>query len=181
MDAVKAVFERKSVREYTADQITEEQLNVLTEAALCGPGGAALHISVIQNADLIKRLSDMAKEGMLNSGNAFSVGRASLPGYEPCYGAPTLFLFCSPAGNDASTASCAAENVLIAATALGLGSCYLMSTKFAFVGEKGAEHAKECGIPEGYEFTCGAIVGTKAGDAFASPYGQRNRTINFVK
>ncbi len=180
MDAIDAILKRESVRQYKKDQITDKDLNVILEAGKSGPGGGAYHLTVIQKADLIQKINDKTKEAMLNSGMEFSVKRASTPGYEPVYGAPTLILLSASDPNGIANTSCSAENMLIAATALGLGSCYLMSIRGAFAGEEGAAIAAECGLPEGNTVLCGVIAGYKAGDAFKSPV-PKIRTVNTVK
>jgi FMN reductase [NAD(P)H] len=179
MDTIEAILKRKSVRSYKKEQITDKELETVLEAGRSGPGGGAYHISVIQKAELIKKINDTAKAAMLN-GNDFSKQRASLPGYEPVYGAPTLILLSAGDPNGIANTSCCAENMLVAATALGLGSCYLMSVRGAFAGDNGAALLKECGVPEGNQICCAVILGYKAGDAFAST-APKVRTVNYVK
>ncbi len=180
MDAIEAILKRKSVRSYKKDQIADKALETIIEAGKSGPGGGKYHITVIQKADLIQKINDKAKEAMLNSGMEFSVKRASLPGYEPVYGAPTLILLSAGDQGGVANISCSAENMLVAATALGLGSCYLMSIRGAFGADAGADLAKECGLPEGNMVLCGVIVGYQDGEAFKSP-APKIRTVNYVK
>ena len=180
MDTIDAILKRKSVRSYKKDQISDKDLETLLEAGKSGPGGGKYHLTVIQKADLIQKINDASKAAMLNSGIEFSVNRASIPGYEPVYGAPTLILLSAGDPNGLANVSCSAENMLVAATALGLGSCYLMSIRGAFGGDAGAAIALECGLPEGNTVFCAVIVGYQDGEAFASP-APKVRTVNFVK
>ena len=161
MDTLQAISKRKSIRSYKDEQIPDSALEKILAAGSCAPVAGSFQMSVIQNPELLKKINDTAKKAMLDSGVPFAVERASLPGYEPLYGAPTLIVLCSPEGspNGAANTSCAAENMIIAATALGLGSCYLGSPRMAFGGEGGAELAREAGIPEGFSFNCAVIVG----------------------
>ena len=179
MEALEAIMKRQSVRSYKKDQIMDKDLEAILEAGKSGPGGGAYHLSVIQKPELIQKLSDVTKAAML-AGGGFGQQRASLPGYEPAYGAPTLILLSAGDPNGIANTSCCAENMLVAATALGLGSCYLMSVRAAFGGETGAELAKVCGIPEGNQVNCAVIVGYQAGDAFKST-APKVRTVNYVK
>jgi FMN reductase [NAD(P)H] len=179
MDTIEAILKRKSVRSYTNQQISDKDLETILETGKCGPGSGALQLSVIQKPELIQRINDITKAAML-AGEGFMKQRASTPGYEPIYGAPTLILLSAGDPNGMANTSCTAENMLIAATALGLGSCYLMSPRAAFAGDNGAVLMRECGIPEGSTFNCAVIVGYKAGDAFTSP-APKVRTVNYVK
>ena len=180
MDAIDAILKRKSVRSYKKDQISDKDLETILEAGKSGPGGGQYHLSVIQKADLIQKINDRAKQAMLDSGIEFSVKRASIPGYEPVYGAPTLILLSADNPGGIASTSCSAENMLVAATALGLGSCYLMSIRGAFGGEDGAAVAQACGLPEGNTVFCGVIVGYPDGEKFKSPV-PKVRTVNVVK
>lgn len=179
MDALEAILKRKSVRSYKKEQITDKELETILEAGKSGPGGGAYHMSVIQKPELLKKINDTTKIAMLNGGG-FMKERASLPGYEPVYGAPTLILLSASDPNGIANTSCSAENMLIAATALGLGSCYLMSVRGAFNGDGGSGLLKECGIPEGNTICCAVIAGYQEGEAFKSP-AQKVRTVNYVK
>ncbi len=163
MDALQAISKRRSIRSYKSQQIPDSTLEKILAAGSCAPVAGSFQMSVIQKPELLKKINDTTKEAMLSSGIPFSVERASLPGYEPLYGAPTLIALYSTEGSPtgAANASCAAENMLIAATALGLGSCYLASPRMAFGGKDGAELAREAGIPEGFSFNCAIIVGYK--------------------
>jgi nitroreductase len=179
MDALEAIMKRKSVRSYKKEQIPDKDLETILEAGKSGPGGGAYHISVIQKASLIQKINDITKAVML-AGTGFMKERASLPGYEPVYGAPTLIILSAGDPSGIANTSCCAENMLIAATALGLGSCYLMSIRGAFSGENGPELIKECGIPEGSTVCCAVIVGYQDGEAFKST-APKVRTINYVR
>jgi len=179
MDALEAILKRKSVRSYKKEQVTDEELKKLVDAGMSGPGGGPVHLTVIQKAELIRKINDITKNIML-SGTGFMKERASLPGYEPVYGAPTLILLSAPDQNGAANCACAAENILVAATALGLGSCYLMSVKGAFSGENAPALLAECGVPEGNTVCCAVIAGYQDGEAFSSA-NRKVRTVNYVK
>ena len=62
--------------------------------------------------------------------------------------------------------SCAAENMMLAATELGLGSCFLMGPMIAFSDP--ALRAR-LGLPEGYEPLIGVALGYAAGERPAPP------------
>jgi nitroreductase len=186
MDAIEAIMKRKSVRSYKNEQISDKDLETILEAGKSGPGGGAYHLSVIQKPELLQKINDATKAVML-AGTGFMKERASLPGYEPIYGAPTLILLSAGDPNGIANTSCSAENMLVAATALGLGSCYLMSIRGAFSSdskavayENGPGLLKECGIPDGNQVNCAVILGYQAGDAFKST-APKVRTVNYVR
>jgi nitroreductase len=74
-----------------------------------------------------------------------------------------LILISAPADGPFSAVNAAlvAENMLLEATGLGLGSCYLVSpTRALNGGDK--DLAREAGVPEGYAVQCAVIVGYAA-------------------
>jgi nitroreductase len=112
---------------------------------------------------------------MIHSDRTFLQQRASLPGYQPLYGAPVLILLSAPAKAPFSAANTAlaAENMLLEATGLGLGSCYIVSPTMALNGENNHALAKEAGIPDGNEVLCALVIGYPAAeDPFTM--GERN-------
>ena len=168
MNTLEAIRARKSVRSYKQSPVEAGKLEQLIAAANNAPTTGTLHISVVENRDILKSLNDAVLIAMKNSGNDFLVGRASLEGYQPLYGAPVLFLFSAPEGAPytEAAASCAAANITIAATELGLGSCYVISPLLGM--KANAEFGKQIGVPEGFAPVCGVLAGYSDGDAFGT-------------
>jgi hypothetical protein len=129
MNVSEAIAKRKSVRAYEDKPVPADVLKRIVEAGQWAPNSRPFQISVIQNIGLRQRINDRALDAMVHSGNEFAQQRASLPGYQPIYGAPVLILLSAPADAPSGTANTAlaAENMLLEATGLGLGSCYLVS------------------------------------------------------
>jgi nitroreductase len=75
----------------------------------------------------------------------------------------------------------AAENMLLEATGLGLGSCYLVSPTRALNGENNLDLAREAGVPKGYTVQCAVIVGYAASENKFS-LGERSKRgkVNYV-
>ena len=127
-----AIMQRKSIRSYTDQPVSDEDLATIIEAGRWAPNAGPYNISVIRNSDLLNRIDDLTSKAMLASGNDFLIERASLPGYRPLYGAPVLIILSGPSDapyTQLNAATCA-ENMLLQATELGLGSCFLRSPVF---------------------------------------------------
>lgn len=151
METLKTIAARRSCRAFKLGQITEEQLAALIKAGQAAPVGMKqpVHLSVVQDPALLADIEAAAGAAM---------GR---PDAHPLYGAPTVVIASYPkelgeALGIANTA-CAVQNILLAATDLGLGNIFLWTANFAF--KDNTQLAVRCGIPEGYVPVSTAGVG----------------------
>ena len=183
MNISEAIAKRKSVRAYLDKPVLDDDLKKIVEAGRWAPNAGPFQISVVLNAGLRQKINDRTLDAMVHSGNEFLQQRASLPGYQPIYGAPVLILLSAPADAPHSmrNTALAAENMLLEATGLGLGSCYLVSPTLALNGESNRDLAQEAGIPDGYALQCAVIVGYAA-DRNKFTVGERTRkgSVNYV-
>lgn len=158
METLKAIAVRKSTRAYRPEQIKEQELEAVLSAACMSPVGMGrhdtVHLTVIQNRELLNKI---AAGGKVN-------GPHEDRG-DPFYGAPTMVLVSADksagipgAGIEAMNAACIIENMLIAATDLGLGSVYLMGV-VAMAINTNKELQREMGIPEGFEPVAAVAIG----------------------
>lgn len=130
---------RKSVRSYLDKAVEPEKVKAIAEAGNMSAKAAKLSFYAITNPATLREVAETAKEMMKNSGNDFLAMRAGTPGFDPIYNAPAIVVVTAASsmpgfGNEINIASagCAGENMLLAATALGLGSCYTVSPTLAF-------------------------------------------------
>jgi nitroreductase len=183
METIEAINRRKSVRAYEEKAVPQDVLSTIIEAGQRPPNAGPFHLSVIRNSALLKKINDLTREAMLNSDNAFSRQRASLPGYEPIYGAPVLILLSAPEDSPfgAINTALSAENMLIQATEVGLGSCFLISPTRVLNGAGNRELAREAGVPEGYAVQCAVIVGYAAAEnKFSVSERARKGTVHYI-
>ncbi|BBO84849.1 nitroreductase [Desulfosarcina ovata subsp. sediminis] len=166
MNVSEAITKRKSVRAYLDKPVLAEDLAKIVEAGQWAPNAGAFQISVIRNAGLRQRINDLTHSAMANSGVEFLQQRVSLPGYQPLYGAPVLLLLSGPTESpySAVNTSLAAENMILEATELGLGSCYIVSPTLALNAGNDRALAQEAGIPDSYQLQCAVIIGYAAAE-----------------
>ena len=183
MDISEAIAKRKSVRAYLDKPVLADDLEKIVEAGRWAPNSGPFQISVIRNAGLRQKINDRTLDAMVRSDNEFLQQRASLPGYQAIYGAPVLILLSGPADAPHSlrNTALAVENMLLEATGLGLGSCYLFTPTLALNGESNRDLAQEAGIPDGYALQCAVIVGYAAAeDKFTVAERTRKGSVNYV-
>ena len=183
LSALDAIFTRRSVRAYTHRKIDDATVRALLDAAVQAP--TAVHLEpwafiVIQDDATLRRYSDRAKASWgaeaaryrdLHEAPALRGGfaaRLADPDFSIFYDAGTLILICSKDRGPFAAADCwlAAENLMLAATALGLGTCCIGSAVTAL---NTVEARAELHIPEDVTVVAPIVVGVPAGDAVEVP------------
>lgn len=140
-EALEVLKNRRAIRRYKPDQISEDELRAVLEAGIYAPtgtGSQGVKIVVVQKPE------DIAA---VNALNAQILGN---PGAKPYYGAPTILLIfeteqCVTHELDGA-AVC--TNLLNAAYAAGLGSCWIHRCKQMFETDEGRELLRRWGIAE---------------------------------
>lgn len=171
---IDALLERRSVRAYRAEQISDEELSDILLTARYAPssmGQQARHITVIQNKKLLNDIiAETKKIGEQN-------GRTFAPDYTPFYNAPTVIAFSAPqvAKYGREDVACAIMNLMTAAHAYGLGTCYIGSA----TGLGAPEIVEQLHLPAGYvPFGCVTVGYPLNMPPAAAP--RREDDINYI-
>jgi nitroreductase len=142
-DILKALRERRSVRQFKAEQITDEELKAVLEAGAFAPtamGRQDPWIVAVQNPEIVAQLLRMNAEVLGMEGN-------------PYYGAPTIVLVFGSRPdkwpNAVYDGSLVLGNMMNAAHAIGLGSCWINREREMFDTPEGQELMQHFGLPEG--------------------------------
>lgn len=98
------------------------------------------------------------------------------------YEAPAVFILSADRNFDWSSldAGIAAENIHLAAQALGLGSVIIGIIKGALTGEKQEYFSKALKFPENYEFAIAVAVGYKATEKAPHTY-EEEKAVSYIK
>jgi nitroreductase len=174
----KAIYARRSVRAYLPTVLDGTALQTLLAAAVHAP--TAIHeepwaFVIVQNHALLQRLSDVAKplfvEELRRSnaqGASHSFDRFIRPDHNIFYDADALIIICTNQHGPFVAADCwlAAENLMLAATGMGLGSCVIGSAVAALNMQK---VKAELGIPDEYTVIAPIVVGVPGGETAATP------------
>lgn len=151
-EAMKNLLTRRSVRKYKPGQITDEELRAVLEAGTYAPtarGTQSPLIVAVQNAEDIALMSRL---------NAAVWGRAD---FDPFFGAPTVVVVFAQAGNvnGVQDASLVMGNLLNAAHALGLGSCWINRAREVFEMPEGKALLKKWGVEGDWVGVGNCIIG----------------------
>ena len=148
---------RRSCRSYRPEQITEQELDAVLEAGAYAPTGRGFQ------APVLVAIQDPALIARLERQNAAIMGT---PEGKPFYGAPTVVVVLADKSRPTYLydGSCAMCNMLNAAHALGLGSCWIHRAREEFDSPEGKALLKEWGLEGEYEGIGHCLLGYPAGD-----------------
>ena len=146
LSGLDVIFTRRSVRAYTPQKLDESTIKSLLDAAVQAP--TAMHMEpwafvVLQDVGMLKRYSDRAKGSWAKDAEKYRdlhagvdadsektfAERFASPDFCIFYDANTLIVICARPMGPFVAADCwlAAENLMLAAGALGLGTCCIGS------------------------------------------------------
>jgi nitroreductase len=171
MELSELIRHRRSIRKYTSQQIAQSDLEKIIEAGVYAPnagGGQRSMIVGIHNPTLVEHIGKLNVACMDRSRLAGSYVSKEQPSIidDPSiksgfYGAPSVvivfaqknFLYSVP------DAFCAAENMVLMATSLGISSCIIARGEETFTSAEGAQMLAEWGVPENMVARCFVILG----------------------
>lgn len=155
-ETLKNLMERRSIRGYKKDLVPKETLDEILKAGTYAPSGMgsqATMMVVTQNPELVAKLSKLNARVMGSKG-------------DPFYGAPTVVMVFadSAQGTFVENGSLVMGNLMNAAHALGVDSCWIHRAREVFASEEGKKLKEQWGVPESYEGIGNCILGYREGD-----------------
>lgn len=168
MDIIKA---RHSIRKYTDEQISHEDMEKILEAGNFAPnaGGGQRSIMIgVRDKELTTQIGimNLSKFDRHNLAGSFVSKEQPSNIDDPAikngfYGAPSViaifgqnnFLFRE------ADAFCCAENMILQATELGIASCIISRGAETFLSAEGQSLLKQWEIPSNYSAICFVILG----------------------
>ena len=176
MEALKAIMTRRSTRRMSLEMPSREQLDTIIEAGRYAPSGSnsqTTHFIVITNKELLAEIAGIVMTGFaameLKEDTYVSIKNAILMArkgqYAFHYKAPVLIVTANKKGygNAIADSACALENMMIAANALDLGSCWINQLHWLDENDAVREFMCKIGLGEDETITGGLIVGYAAG------------------
>lgn len=161
-EAMQNILSRRSVRKYQETQISNDLLDTVLEAGLYAPSGMNT-----QGVRLVA-VRDKATRDLLAKLNAAVMGRDT----DPFYGAPCVIVVLADPdlyGGWVEDGALALGNMMNAAQALGLGSCWIHRARQVFDSPEGKELLKRWGLPENLRGVGNCILGYPAEAPAARP------------
>ena len=171
---LKDLKERRNIRAYRPEQIKEEELQKILEAGTYAPTGMGMQspkIIVVQDQETRDYLSKL---------NARVMGDE---GADPFYGAPTVLVVLASKERPTCVedGSLVMGNLMNAAHAVGVGSCWIHRAREVFGSEEGKELLKKWGVEGDYIGVGHCILGYPADGAVPEAKPRKDDYIVYVR
>ena len=160
---IENIMTRVSVRNFTNEPVSRADLQTLMKVGIQAPSAnnrQDWEVRVIDNQQSLKELSDLVKKSEGGAQLAERVGDKTIFG-----NAPAVFFIAQETGAPYSGVDTGllSENIMLAANAMGLGTCYQAGTVRAMTSvPEAVEYLKKLGFSENYELLNIILVGHPA-------------------
>jgi nitroreductase len=192
-EVIANIKNRRSIRRYKSEQLLNEELSSILEAGRFAPSGGnnqTSHLIVIQNEDVLRDLKQLVAkelskmllyEGMYKSLEA-SIRASQKDGYDFCYNAPTLVVAANRKGYGNAMADCACvlENMMLAATSLHIGSCWINQLHWLDENSAIRLFMQQHGLDEN-ETICGSLALGHSAMKEQPPLKRTGNTITYIR
>ena len=151
MDAMQNLLQRRSVRKYTDQQVPEELLDQVLEAGIYAASGMNSQVSILV------AVTDRETRDELSRMNAAVMGTDA----DPFYGAPCVVVVLADQERYTwvEDASLVMGNLMNAAHAVGLGSCWIHRARQMFDSDEGKALLRKWGLSETLRGVGNCILG----------------------
>ena len=172
MEAMEAIFTRRSTRKMKPDVPEKELISQVIEAgrsAPCGSNSQKTHMIVITRGSVLSELAGIVRDAFaeMEAGPdtyvslRHSIEASKKGNYVFHYNAPVLIVTANKKdyGNAMADSACALENMMIAANALDLGSCWINQLHWLDGHPAVRSFMEALGLKEDETITGGLILG----------------------
>lgn len=194
-EVMNTILHRRSIRRFDSRQIEESALQEILQAGLYAPsagGRQDVIFAVCQDREINERLGRIKRA---NSHPRMATAASYVSREQPSiaddpkltnafYDAPTVITFFAPKQFLFSVDDCAvaAENMMLAADALGIGSCYIGQGWPAFADPYGQEVLKNWRIPTDHYAVMQLVLGyPREGDRHPTPKPRKEDRVLYIR
>ena len=150
-NTINDIMNRRSIRKYKPEQITREELDIILQAGICAPTGKN------RQSPILIAVQDKEVRDLLSRMNAQVLGAD----VDPFYGAPTVVVVLAKADSPHAVqdGSLVLGNMMTAAKAIGLGSCWINRAREVFDSAEGKQLLARWGVEGDYIGVGNCILG----------------------
>ena len=195
MDALEAIRTRRSSRRLLPVVPEKELLDQIIEAGRLAPSGSnsqTTHFIVITNAELLTEIAgivmaefakkEVTEDTYVSLRNSILLSKKGQYAFH--YMAPVLIVTANKKGygNAIADSACALENMMIAANALDLVSCWINQLHWLDESEAVRAFMEKIGLGEDETITGGLIVGyVPEGELQREPLPRKGNPVTWVE
>ena len=165
-ETLNTIAKRFSCRSYTDEMPTEEQLMSIIQAGIEAPSGMnrqGWQVILVKDKELIADMDAEGMEMMSQMEDQAMYNRIMARGGKLLYNAPCLVVIAikeaDPKGAELVDLGIVAQNIVLAATSLGVDNVHCGLLGLSFAGDKSDEFKSRLQFPEGYEYGIGVLLG----------------------
>lgn len=184
-ELIDIIKKRRSIRAYTGEQIKQEELDIILEAGTYAPSAAGMqlwHFTVIQNQQLLDEISIEGKKIYRSMDLEFLQNLGKNEAFHMFFHAPTVIVISGKVDSISPQSDCAvaAQNIMLAAETLGIGSCWVSAVPVLVQTEEGKRLIERLELPEGYAPYTSVTLGYKHSEIHkAAP--RRDGMVSYIK
>ncbi len=193
-DVIRTITHRRSIRRFSETQVGSEELQQILTAGMYAPsagGRQGVFFAVCQNREINLKLGRIKRA---NSRPRMATATSWVSKEQPSiaddpkltdafYGAPTVITLFAPKEFLFSAEDCAAaaENMMLAADSLGIGSCYIGQGWTAFADPFGQELLRKWEIRTDYYAVAQLLLGyPREGDEHPAAKARKDGRILMI-
>lgn len=150
-DVVAAIMARRSIRKYKEQPVEREKMEVILDCGIHAPNAMnrqAWAVRVVDNPEFLNGITEVYLQELGEKGEKMK----NEPGWRNMFrNAPTVVFIAAPDAPYGSVdVGLMAENMMLAAQSMGIGSCCLGGPIGFLRGESAAPYVERLKLPEGY-------------------------------
>lgn len=163
-DTIRSILDRRSIRAYKPDAVSDEHLAILKECALASPtavNAQSWHFTFVTDRDIIAQIDRATLDAFAAAGDASTCERVKSRGGAVFYNAPlAVFISCDKNSKWGDVdAGIAVENLSLAAHSLGLGSVIIGMCAAAFNGGESERLEQLLQFPADHRYAIAIAIG----------------------
>lgn len=183
-ETITTILNRRSIRAYKQEQIKEEDLQIILKAGLFAPSAMnqqSWHFTVVRNKETLQKINQTVRDNFLKSGIKRFEEMAKSENFNLFYNAATLIIVSGDEKAIAPQCDCALAmgNMFLAASSIGIGSCWIHATTQLSNTEEGNSLISVLGIPQGNKIFASGVFGYAAVEAPAAA-PRKDNTVNII-
>ena len=161
MGVIEAIEARRSVRAYKDTAVEHEKLELLAKCGVLAPSAMnrqEWEVRIVENKAWIDGATATYLKAVEGTGKADYM---LTPTFKNIFrnAAAVIFVGAPDGVFSGENVGCMAQNIMLAATELGLGTCFLGSVQMIFAEPAMAEHLTSLGFSDGYKLRYALAVG----------------------